>query len=152
MLLANKAAQQLSTLRPSYITFKIKIGMVPPKSSFQITLLALPVVSSAQLASFVQETVMSAILSKVLSRLTDYKSSPLEFSKRWVSPKLGIPLFPRIFHLHIRNPSPLSVLDLHLSAAQLSLEEWGTIMSTYSKRIKSAEVLLARRSLKTELP
>jgi|LauGreDrversion4_2_1035121.scaffolds.fasta_scaffold54226_3 hypothetical protein len=136
MLLANKAAQQLSTLRPSYITFKIKIGMVPPKSSFQITLLALPVVSSAQLASFVQETVMSAILSKVLSRLTDYKSSPLEFSKRWVSPKLGIHRCQRCSHLLTKNPSQLLELDLLHSAALHSWEEWDTITYIYLRRNK----------------
>ena len=124
--------------------------MVPQRSSYQITLLALPVVSSAQSVSYVQGTAMSAILSKVPSRLTDCKSSPLEFSKRWVSPKSGIHHCQKCSHLLTKNPSQSLELDLLHSAVLHSQEEWDTITYTYLRRNKQVVVSFPMKFLKTE--
>lgn len=141
MLLASKVAQLPSISRPSSTILKIKTGTEQQKSSFQITPLVWPAASFAPSVSCALVTAMWATLNKVQLRLTGCRNLPLEFSKKWESPRPEIHHFQRTCLLHTKSPSLSLVLGLLLSAALLSSEEWAMITYTFLRRIKLVVVL-----------
>jgi hypothetical protein len=126
--------------------------MERPKSSFPTIPSVLHAANYARSLSFAQEIAMLVKLNREQSRLIDFRNSPLESLRKWVSLKSEIHLCQRIFHLLIRNPSLSSERAPLPSVVPPSSEEWAMRMFTFSRRATSVVVLSAMKFLKTELP